>query len=138
MTNLFPYFLAELLLASNMLDGMNCRSKHPQQPEIHVNTSQFVSLNIGVCKVSFTIQSSSMCFWLGIPALTCFLQRFPTEIIAKYFKALDTENIFLTLHHYTFFERGNEPSVSIIGLTHTIGQQANNFHLCIPRPIPFV
>lgn len=61
-----------------------------------------------------------------------------SEITAKYFKALDMEHIFLTLHHYTFFERGNEPSVSIIGLTHTIGQQANNFHLCIPRPIPFV
>lgn len=48
------------------------------------------------------------------------------------------ENIFLTLHHYTFFDGGNERSVSIIGLTHTIGQQANNFHLCIPGPVALV
>lgn len=126
--------------AGKQLTGWNKQQiKHPQQPEIPVSTCQFVSLKTGVCKVSFTIQSSSQCFWLGIPALTtCFLQRLSTEITAKYFKALDTEHIFLTLHHSTFFERGNEPSVSIIGLTHTIGQQANNFHLCIPRLIPFV
>lgn len=68
----------------------------------------------------------------------CFLQKFSTEIIAKYFKALGLENIFLTLHHHTFLEKGNEPGVSIIGLTHTIGQQANNFHLCIPGPVAFV
>lgn len=48
------------------------------------------------------------------------------------------ENIFLTLHHYTFLNKGNEPSVSIIGLTQTIGQQANNFHLYIPGPAAFV
>lgn len=105
--------------------------KHPQQPEIHVCSSQFVSLNTGVCKVSFSIQFSSTCFWLGIPALTtCFLQRFSTEIIAKYFKALDMENIFLTLHHYTFFERGNEHSVSIIGLTYTLGNRPTIF-ICV-------
>lgn len=69
---------------------------------------------------------------------TCFLQRFSPEIIAKYFKALDMENIFLTLHHCIILDRGNEPSVSIIGLTHTIGQQANSFHQCIPGPAAFV
>lgn len=48
------------------------------------------------------------------------------------------ESIFITLHHYTFFDRGNKRSVSIIGLTHTIGQQANNSHLCIPGPVACV
>lgn len=122
---LFCCFLVELWSAGRKhAECEEQQVEHPRQPEIYVCFSQFSSVNISICKASLTVQSSSVCFWLGIfpDSTTCFLQRFSTEIIAKYFKALDMENIFLTLHHYTFLGRGNEPRVSIIGLTHTAGQ----------------
>lgn len=141
-TKLYRCFLVGLRSAGSRKHA-GCEEQQvarPRQPEIYVCFPQFLSLNISICKANLTIQSSSVCFWLGIfPASTmCFLQRFSTEIIAKYFKALDMENIFQTLHHYTFLGRGNEPSVSIIGLTHTAGQQASTSRLCIPGPAAFV
>ena len=41
------------------------------------------------------------------------------------------ESIFLTLHHYTFLDRGNEPCVSIIGLTHTLLGDGPTIFICV-------